>query len=70
MGSRRHHDPEVRKKADAQSEYCKKHDLPHFAPRNGHCFLCKKQIYDRIRYETAANELITGCPWCHYSYCG
>ena len=57
------------KKRKAQIEYCKKTEVPRFAPLKGHCFSCGRQIYDRIKYEKAANTLITSCPFCHVSYC-
>lgn len=56
---------------DAQKEYCEKNNYPHFAPSNGICWCCGKNIYsvDGISVERAANNLITGCPFCHRSYC-
>ena len=59
----------IHQKRKAQIEYCKKMEVPRFAPLKGHCFSCKRQIYDRIKYEKAANTLITSCPFCHVSYC-
>ena len=56
-------------KARAQAEYCRDNSLPHFAPGSGRCWSCGKQIYDRIDFSQAANSLITGCPFCHRSYC-
>ena len=55
----------------AQSELCKKLDLPHFAPRDGYCFRCHQPIYGGkgITLERAGSRLVTGCPHCNYSYC-
>jgi hypothetical protein len=56
----------------AQSDYCVKEQLPHFAPPNGICWNCKRQIYDKesgFKLERAQSELITGCSHCHRSYC-
>ncbi|MFK2341673.1 hypothetical protein ACIXN4_10475 [Bacteroides fragilis] len=41
-----------------------------FAPSNGICYRCKKQIYSEggISVERASTELTTGCPFCHTSY--
>lgn len=39
-----------------------------FAPRDGYCWRCHKQIYEKITVKKATEELITGCPWCHYSF--
>ncbi|AIM37357.1 hypothetical protein KO02_12130 [Sphingobacterium sp. ML3W] len=62
----------------AQKSYCEKSGDPHFAPTNGICYRCKNQIYFQINHgsystgisvEKATNQLITGCPHCHRSYC-
>ena len=53
----------------AQWDLCQEKEYPHFAPRDGRCYACGQQIYERISVERASKELITGCPWCHYSYC-
>jgi len=56
-------------KIRAQAEYCELNDAPHFAPSTGLCWRCRKQIYNKISIIQAANSLITGCPYCHRSYC-
>lgn len=68
----------------AQKEYCKSSGAPHFAPRNGVCWKCNKNIYEQhekryagndkvfvfgISVEKAGSELVTGCPHCNRSYC-
>lgn len=53
----------------AQRDYCAYNGLPHFAPDNGRCWSCGKQIYGAISLEKSATQLITGCPYCHHSYC-
>ncbi len=62
----------------AQEEYCKNKRVPHFAPNDGVCFRCKKDIYQQhgLRgYETgiSLNEANTThviyCPHCNFSYC-
>lgn len=49
-----------------------------FAPANGICYRCKRNIYSEVNHgnystgisvERATNELITGCPHCNASYC-
>ena len=57
----------------AQEEYCKKRGVPFFAPNQyiGYkCYRCNRNIYVEggISVEKARSELITGCPFCHYSY--
>lgn len=54
---------------EAQKQYCDEHEAPFFAPLNGICWSCKKQIFNIIPVETARSSLITGCPNCHRSYC-
>lgn len=41
-----------------------------FAPSNGVCYRCIRQIYSEggISVEKASTELITGCPFCHSSF--
>lgn len=58
----------IQKKIKAQEGYCKDNKVPFFAPKTGKCFKCHKQIFEKITLEEASNELITGCPFCNYSY--
>lgn len=60
---------EINEKKRAQKELCEKEGWPYFAPESGICWRCKKQIYEEISLEKASTELITGCPYCHWSYC-
>lgn len=69
----------------AQRKYCDEHNAPFFAPTGNigyGCYRCNQNIYlplghdelfDRdspgISVEEAATKLITGCPFCHYSFC-
>ncbi len=65
---------------EAQAKYCDENDYPHFAPRC-HCYSCHQNIYlsgkrrcdgkevNGISVERAGRELITGCPYCNWSYC-
>lgn len=43
---------------------------PLFAPSDGVCWKCNKQIYSEggISVEKASSELVTGCPFCHRSF--
>lgn len=68
---------DVEKSIKSQDEYCKDNSVMLFAPYDGECFYCGRQIYeardlgDEIRgYTTkeASETLITGCPFCHRSY--
>lgn len=58
----------------AQEWYCEKNGYPRFAPtwRDGYaCPYCKQNIYREggISVGQASIALITGCPFCHASYC-
>ena len=56
------------KASRAQTNYCDRKGFPHFAP-DDKCYRCRSHIYDKISVERAGSELITGCPYCHASYC-
>ena len=49
----------------AQSALCAELGLPHFAPSSGICWSCRRQIYE----ELDGKFYVTGCPFCHRSYC-
>ena len=53
----------------AQKAYCKRKEYPLFAPDDGICYACHKQIYSEISILQAGHTHITGCPICHRSYC-
>ena len=39
---------------------------------DGRCYRCGHQIFNEDKgytLEEAGNFVITGCPYCHYSYC-
>ena len=60
---------EIEQKIKAQKDYTDRTGYPHFAPNDGICWDCGKQIYEKITMEKATTELITGCPRCNRSYC-
>lgn len=51
-----------------QKEYCDRHDVPLFAPRDGMCYGCYYNIYDRLSIGEAGTRHITSCPKCHKSF--
>jgi len=66
----------------AQKAYCERTGAPHFAPSDGSCWSCHRQIYagewvetpygkyhSGISVEKAGSSLVTGCPHCNRSYC-
>lgn len=65
-----------------QTEFCHSYGLPLFAPKNGICFKCGRNIYmpytqgsgewvftTGIKLENAGEYHITSCPHCNKSYC-
>ena len=71
---------DAREAAYLQKQYCERNNLLYFAPHDGYCFFCGKNIYVPIKYpyndlvtgysvEYASSHLITGCPHCNRSYC-
>lgn len=67
-----------------QRNYCERNALPHFAPFDGICWCCHKNIYSPVAVRNpitgeytytgiptyrAGCQLITGCPHCNYSFC-
>ena len=59
----------IEDKIEAQKNYVGRENYPFFAPPNGVCWCCHRQIYERISYKSASTSLVTGCPHCHRSYC-
>jgi hypothetical protein len=56
-------------KIQAQNEFVRDAGGPLFAPPNGVCWSCHRQIYDKISLEQAGSSRITGCPHCRHSFC-
>lgn len=59
-----------------QALFCQKHNYPMYAPKSGLCWYCGKNIYFGYEHnnysysvQAAGEQLITGCPYCHHSYC-
>lgn len=72
---------DVIKASAAQQRYCKEHNLPMFAPKNGWCYSCGRNIYEPYTYrgwesrtygisvEEAGSRHITGCTICGRTFC-
>lgn len=62
--------------AYAQEEYCNEQEIPMFAPRDGQCWCCGKDIYGvsldgSVRgysVEYASSHHITHCPFCNMAF--
>lgn len=72
----------VQESIKAQKKYCEENKAPHFAPHDGRCWSCSRNIYEPIErqygenkftngitVEKAGSSLVTGCPHCNRSYC-
>lgn len=55
-------------KAELQKRYCKKRGIPNFAG-DGRCYGCGRNVFDGYTDEECANDLVTGCRFCHTSMC-
>lgn len=67
--------------AKAQEDYCNENEVPRFAPGNGWCSSCGRNIYEPYTYrrepiattgisvEEAGRKLITSCPHCNRTFC-
>ena len=55
----------VKQRIKEHKKVCEKVDFPHFAPSDGICCSCRKQIYNVLD----GKKPITGCPYCYRSYC-
>ena len=42
---------DVSESVKAQRRFCKENNYPHFAPNNGRCYRCGKQIYEPVEHE-------------------
>lgn len=53
----------------AQKAACEEYETPMFVS-DGQCPNCHRNVYDEGGYsvEYASEHVITGCPWCHYSF--
>jgi hypothetical protein len=66
---------ELGKCAQKQKDVCSEKSYPHFAPSNGVCWKCNRNIYqnyeidNRISDGETGEKFITGCPHCNRSYC-
>lgn len=52
----------------AQENYCKAHSLRNWV-NLGDCFSCHRNVFDAYSVTYVANNQITGCPYCHRSFC-
>lgn len=62
-------DDKISRAVEAQERYCEENELPCYAPSNGRCPNCQRNIYlDGYGIRHASRNLITCCPHCHYSF--
>lgn len=64
---------ELRECIAAQLKYCNDKKIPHFAPSDGRCYRCNRNIYQNYPHNKSTGydgtQLVTGCPHCYRSYC-
>lgn len=70
----------VAEASEAQRRYCDARGIPMFAPADGWCHVCGRNIYHAVTYrgredhpygisvETAGRRLISGCPHCNATF--
>lgn len=67
------YDPELAHQA--QVAYCEERQFPVFAPEDGFCWNCHRNIYRKGELGqghsvfSAGRGLITSCPYCRRSFC-
>ena len=68
----------VKARDESKKKLCEEKNYPHFAPHDGICYNCRRNIYQQIDHgnyktgisvERAGTSLITGCPHCSRTYC-
>lgn len=59
---------ETLEKIRLQEEYCKKKQIPFFAPKTESSWCCGRNIWAKISKDKASSDLVTGCPYCCRSY--
>lgn len=68
---------DVIKATKAQKDFCETYKVPMYAPVNGWCWSCGKNIYEPymvggrivgITAEAAGKRMITSCPHCHATF--
>ncbi len=62
---------DIDKAKEEQFSLCEKAQLPQFAPANGVCYTCHRNIYSSpcgYSVEEAATKYITRCPCCSGSF--
>lgn len=60
--------PIIEYKIKLQQKFTEKNGLPFFAPEDGVCFTCQRNIFQYMKEEEAGGRHITGCPYCHASF--
>lgn len=56
---------EIDRRIELNKSLCATSSVINFGPTNGICWNCKKQIFEVLSGEST----ITGCPFCHRTYC-
>ena len=60
---------ERREKTKLQEEYAKSIGAPCFISISGYCWSCGRDLLEYYSDDALSKSLITGCPYCHRSFC-
>ena len=59
---------DAQKAVELQRKFCLFSGFPLFAPRDGVCYHCGNQIYEKISTAEAATRVVTSCPHCNHTF--
>lgn len=61
---------EIKQAIADQAARCREMGWPNFAPGDGFCYNCRKNIYQNYSNRTGwtGKSAVTGCPHCNISY--
>ena len=52
-----------------QRQVCREGKMPFFMPSSGYCGCGRDIVEGEMEYGNDGRTLVTGCPYCHRSYC-
>jgi len=55
-------------KARLQAVFTEAKNVPMFAPVDGVCYKCKKNVYENMELGYVMNNLVASCPHCNHSF--
>ena len=60
-----------KEKLEANTKWCRSKNLPQFVPETNICFHCRREVFrdDKTGEGPGVHDFVTGCPWCHTTFC-